>query len=62
MTNVTDEQIGAYYDANLAQHEFPSMSDEHAAFQRARYIRDVRANPEAMRQLREILDQETPND
>ena len=58
MTDVTDDQIGAYYDAHLAQHEFPGMPDEHRQSQRDRYIRDVRANPEAMRQLRELLDQE----
>jgi hypothetical protein len=58
MSELTDEEIGGYYDRTQAEwlREIP---EEHQAFQRTKYIRDVRANPEALRQLREHLDRES---
>jgi hypothetical protein len=55
--DVTDEQIGAYWDAHQAAW-WVGVPDGEKARQRARYIRDVRANPEALRQLAEIVGEE----
>ncbi len=57
MTELTDDDIGGYYDRTQADwlREAPV---EHQKAQRDRYIAEVRANPEALRQLREILDGE----
>jgi hypothetical protein len=57
MSNLTDDEIGDYYDRTQAEwlREIP---EENQRFHRSKYISDVRANPEAMRQLREALDRE----
>lgn len=57
MSDLTDDEIGSYHDRMHADW-LAQIAPEHAAKLREGYIRDVRANPEAMRQLREILEQE----
>lgn len=49
---ISDEQIGEYHDRYIAPDLLVSgVPAEVVASMRARYIRDVRANPEALRQL-----------
>jgi hypothetical protein len=48
--DVTDEEIGAYWDVHQAEW-WVGVPDDEKASRRAKYIREVRANPEALRQL-----------
>lgn len=48
--DVTDDQIGAYWDTNVAPGLTGVPADE-VARQRAQYIADVRANPRALAEL-----------
>lgn len=49
---VTDGQIGAYYDEHIARMSAASgVPAEEIARARVRYIRDVRANPAALEQI-----------
>lgn len=51
---VTDDQIGDYWDRHIASSLLASgVPDDAEQFQRRRYIVAVRANPEALRQLAE---------
>lgn len=52
---VSDEQIGAYWDTHLA-YTWRGIPDDAIPGLRARYIADVKANPEALRQLAEIME------
>lgn len=61
MPDLTDEQIGDHHDRQHADW-LNQIPEEHARKLRDGYIRDVRANPEALQQLAEILDQENPDD
>jgi hypothetical protein len=50
--DVTDEQIGAFWDVHQATW-WVGVSDGEKANQRAKYIREVLASPEALRQIGE---------
>lgn len=63
MNDLTDEQIGTYWDTYLAGYVADIPDDAAVERMRESYIADVRANPEATRQLaehyarqREVLD------
>jgi hypothetical protein len=57
VTELTDEEIGGYYDRHLA-HQVDDLPEDGRAHVRRRYIEGVRANPTAVRLLRAILDEE----
>lgn len=57
VTCLTDDEIGDYYDRHQA-HLVDDLPEEGRAHVRQRYLEGVRANREAQRQIREILDRE----
>jgi hypothetical protein len=57
VADLTDEEIGGYYDRQLA-YLVDDLPEDGRAHLRRRYIEGVRENPKAMSMLREILNGE----
>lgn len=53
--DLTDEQIGAYWDRHLAEHVADIPDPDARERLRARYIEDVRRSPAALEQLADAM-------